>query len=908
MTGRRRHLRDNAAESSCRRELPSGAVACAPVGFSVVGIGASAGGLEAFGKFLDALPPESGMAYILVQHLDPTHESLMVELLAGHTTMTVRQADEGMRIERNTVTIIPPGVYLSVREGELRLTQPREHHGARLPFDYLLRSLAEEFGDRAVAVILSGTGTDGSIGLKAVKERCGVVIAQDPDEACHDGMPRSAIETGAVDLVLPVADIPKALIGYDRRMAATEAEDMDRYLDALRNDPSELEHLAKDLLINVTGFFRDPQVFDLLAETVIPDLIAGATADRPVRIWIAGCGTGEETYSLAMLFLERVAAVKRHVKLQVFASDIDPDAVAVAREGLYPDAIAADVSPERLARFFAKEEHGYRVSPELRGAVVFTVQDVLADPPFSRLDLISCRNLLIHLQPDAQAKVIALFHFALREGGILLLGGSETPGSVDDHFEAVSKSARLYRHIARSRPEDLGHVVHVGDSVRAPGSPGHGRTASRQAKLAELCRRLVMDTYAPAAILINRNHECLYTLGPTDRYLRVVPGRPTHEVFAMARDEVRTKLRSAVLRAEQENARVEVAGGRMGGDDAFAFSLSVQPLRNDGEDFLLICFVDEPARESMKASPIAPQDASRVAELERELEATRKELLGAIRNLEVASEAQMTINDEALSISEEYQAANEELLTSKEELQSLNEELTALNSQLQETLDRQRTTANDLQNVLFSTDVATIFLDPELRIRFFTPATESLFNVIPGDVGRPIADLSLLAAGETLLADARTVLDTLDPIEREIKTHDHAWFIRRIMPYRAQDNDVEGVVVTFTDVTERKHTSDALEEAKRQAGNGECREIALSRGGEPRSSPAAANAGPASGGVGEGCRGREGARPSGTFRCDAGRHVWHAERATRYQSDRYRYDPRRKIRLSDQWPARPAAG
>ena len=866
MTGRRRHLRDNAAESSCRRDLPSGAVACAPVGFSVVGVGASAGGLEAFGKFLDALPPDSGMAYILVQHLDPTHESLMVELLAGHTTMTVRQADEGMRIERNTVTIIPPGVYLSVRDGELRLTQPREHHGARRPFDYLLRSLAEEFGDRAVAVILSGTGTDGSIGLKAVKERCGVVIAQDPDEACHDGMPRSAIETGAVDLVLPVAKVPESLIAYDRRMtrargsepkdtgrtwlpeiidllrtttphdftyykpgtlqrrierrmamAAIEAEDMDRYLETLRNDPSELDRLAKDLLINVTGFFRDPQVFDLLAEKVIPDMVGDAAANRPIRIWIAGCSTGEETYSLAMLFHERIAAEKRNVKLHIFASDVDPDAVIVAREGLYPEAIAADVLPERLARFFAKEDHGYRVSPELRDSVVFTVQDVLADPPFSRLDLISCRNLLIYLQPEAQAKIIALFHFALREGGILLLGGAETPGSVDDRFETVSRSARLYRHIARSRPEDLGHVAHVGNSVRAPGSPGHGRMASRQAKLAELCRRLVMDTYAPAAILINRNHECLYTLGPTDRYLRVVPGRPTHEVFAMARDEVRTKLRSAVQRAELENAPVEVAGGRMGGDNAFAFSLSVQPVRSDGEDLLLICFVDEPAQRCGKARPVAPRDMSRVAELERELEATRKELLGAIRNLEISSEAQMTINDEALSINEEYQATNEELLTSKEELQSLNEELTALNSQLQETLDRQRTTSNDLRNVLFSTDVATIFLDPELRIRFFTPATESLFNVIPGDVGRPLADLSLLAADGTLLADARTVLDTHAPVEREVEIRDHVWFIRRIMPYRAQDNSVEGVVVTFTDVTERKHTEDALEEAKRQA-------------------------------------------------------------------------------------------
>ena len=563
---------------SSRRPLPARGPPRGPGDFPVVGIGASAGGLDACRKLVDALPAGNGMAFILVQHLDPTHESMMVDLLAGHTSMTVRQATDGMPIERDHLYVIPPGTYLSVGNGALHLSQPQARHGARLPFDFLLHSLAEEYGARAICVILSGTGADGSLGLKAVKEKGGLVIAQDPDEAGYDGMPRSAIMTGAVDLVLPVAKIPEALVKYDRRMALTrtqngsrpqdtaqdwlpeiidllrtktahdftlykpgtlqrrierrmamaaiETDDMDRYLEILRSDTSELDLLAKDLLINVTSFFRDPKVFDLLAEKIIPDLVRSQPPDHPLRIWIAGCSTGEETYSLAMLFREQITAAKRNVKLQVFASDVDPDAVASAREGLYPETIEADVSPARLARFFSKEDHGYRVLPELRAAVVFTVQDVLADPPFSRLDLVSCRNLLIYLRPEAQAKVVSLFHFALREGGILLLGSSETVGNVDGRFEVISKSERLYRHIGRSRPGELGFSMSAGDGVRVPARPGQGQAPSRQAALADLCRRLVMETYAPAAVLINRKHECLYSLGPTDRYLRVAPGIP----------------------------------------------------------------------------------------------------------------------------------------------------------------------------------------------------------------------------------------------------------------------------------------------------------------------------------------------------------------------------------------------
>ena len=840
--------------------------------FAVVGIGASAGGLDACSKLMEGLPAGNGLALILVQHLDPTHESMMVDLLSAHTSMTVRQATEGMPIEPDHLYVIPPGAYLSIGKGALHLFKPQAPHGARLPFDFLLKSLAVECGPRAVAVILSGSGKDGTIGLKAVKEAGGLVVAQEPEEAGFDGMPRNAIATGAVDLILPVAKIPDALMTYDRRMiltrtvngslakqgaadwlpeimdllhaktgqdfrlykpgtvqrrierrmamAAIETDGMERYLEALHSDPEELALLASDLLINVTSFFRDRQVFDLLAGKIVPDLVEHQAPSQPLRVWTAGCSTGEETYSLAMLFREAIRASKSNIKLQVFASDIDADAVATAREGFYPEAIEAEVSPERLAHFFVKEDHGYRVAPELRASVVFTVQDVLADPPFSRLDLVSCRNLLIYLQSEAQARVLSAFHFALREGGILLLGSSETVDASDGRFEVISKAGRVFRHIGRSRPGELGFSMNGGDGVYVPMRPGQSRAASHQVALAELCRRLVLDSFAPAAVLINRKRECLYTLGPTDRYLRVAPGSPTFDVLAMVRPDIRAKLRSAIERTAEEHTRTVVAGGRTSEDttNAVAFNIDVRPVVNDGEELLLICFVDAlgPVHRHHRGNA-TKENVVRVAELEQELDTARTDLQAAIRELETASEEQKAINEEALSVNEEFQSTNEELLTSKEELQSLNEELTALNGQLQETLEKQRTTSNDLQNVLFSTDVATLFLDEDLNIRFFTPATRSIFSILPGDIGRPLADLSPLTVDAELTADAQTVLQTFVPIEREVGAGTGLWYIRRILPYRTRDDTVEGVVITFTDITERRNTADALQEAERQA-------------------------------------------------------------------------------------------
>ena len=597
-------------------------------------------------------------------------------------------------------------------------------------------------------------------------------------------------------------------------MSSLKADGIQQYYEILLQDPHELELLATDLLINVTSFFRDTSVFELLAEKIIPDLISKQPIDQPLRVWIAGCSTGEEAYSLAMLFREAITEAKREVKLQVFASDVDADAVATAREGLYPHTIETCISKERLTRFFVREDRGYRILPELRSVVIFTIQDVLVDPPFSRLDMVSCRNLLIYFGPEAQKKAISLFHFALREGGLLLLGNSETAGSIDGRFEVLAKQERLYRNIGRNRVGKLGLQVSSGENVRVPLRSGYAPAPSRQAALEELCRRLVIETYAPAAVLIDHKNECLYSLGPTDRYLRVAPGYSTHDIFALVSDDVRTILRSAIQRAGREHTRITVPASQKAADGSvLSFNISAQPVSSDGDEFLLISFLDSPRQASVDT----PHQSSDVHVLEQELEITRAELQAALRNLEISSEEQKAINEEALSVNEEYQSTNEELLTSKEELQSLNEELTALNTQLQETLEAQRTTSDDLQNVLFSTDVATLFLDLNLHIRLYTPATKSLFNVIPGDIGRPLTDLNSLAHDAALSADARSVLSSLVPLDREIETQSGIWFLRRILPYRTHAGKVEGVVITFTDITERKTISKALEATKLQA-------------------------------------------------------------------------------------------
>jgi len=834
-------------------------------GFPVVAVGASAGGLEAFRGLLAGLPLKSGMAFTLVQHLDPTHASMMVNLLAPRTAIDLVEAREDMRIEPDHIYVIPSGRYLAVAGGAFRLTRPHAGQGVRMPLDFLLRSLAAEYGERAVCVILSGTGTDGTAGASAIKESGGLVIAQDPQEAEYDGMPRAAMAAGVVDLVLTLAKLPEALTRYaghpyvrnggladsagsdgvakiidllrrrtahdfalykegtirrriERRMALTGTQDSDGYLERLANDPAEIQHLTEDLFINVTRFFRDFRAFDALADKVISDLVRNQAAGRPIRVWVAGCSTGEEAYSIAMLLLEEIAAQQRNIKLQIFATDIDEDAVTFAREGLYPSSIEADVTAARLARFFSKEDHSYRVSRELRGSIVFSVHDVISNAPFSRLDLISCRNLLIYLRPEVQLKIFSLFHFALRDGGALFLGSSESAGPAGEHFEPISKRQRIYRHIGRSVPTRLDMPMGRGEAARSlwvrPARPALRVHDS----IDEVAQRLLLQTYAPASVLVNRKYQGLYYFGPTDPYLKMPAGVASLDLPASAREGLRPAVRAALEKASSgAESAVVVAGRVTRNEHAVAVTVTARPLKSGDDEMILLSFVDVPKPEHAPVAFELPAASSRIAEIEQELDATRKDLEAAIRDRETAEEEIRAINEEAMSVSEEFQTTNEELETSREELQSLNEELTVLNGQLQETLEQNQVFASDLENILNSADLATLFLDEKFNIRFFTPAVKSLFNVIASDIGRPIADLTSHFAQGNLLADARSVLSDLTPVSHEVVTESGSWYACRILPYRSKDNRIGGVVITFVDITERKKAEEAVNAAKLSA-------------------------------------------------------------------------------------------
>ena len=850
-----------------------------PPAFPIVGIGASAGGLDAYKSFLNAMPPDSGLAFVLVQHLDPTHESLMADLLGRCTEMSVVQASDDQAVEPDHVYMIPPNRSLGIVDGRLTLSEPVERRGMRMAIDTFFRALAEDQRERAVGVVLSGTGTDGTQGLRAIKAQGGFTLAQEPDTATHDGMPRSAIDAGAVDQVCTIERMPELLVRYadhphvngerrkpaldvdsdddtglgailalllarrgvdfrqykratlarriERRMGLQHIDEPSEYLDLLREQPREVESLGKDLMIGVTAFFRDPDVFESLSKHVLGPLVARAGNNDTLRVWVPGCATGEEAYTIAMLLEEEMQAQERRVAMQVFASDIDEGALEIARAGEYPAGSASELSPERLDAFFDKGK-GDRLTirKTLREAVVFARQNLIADPPFSRLDLISCRNLMIYLRQPVQDKLIRLFHFALKSDGALLLGSSEGIGRLSELFEPHDKSRRLYRRVNVAAGADA--VPTLPFSTSKESRPPSRTTAAeegsaRRPRLADLAGRWVLEAYAPATVIVNRGFEALFFCGPVGRYLDYPYGEANLNLLEIAREGLVTRLRGAIQRGFERGETVTVERVRMRHEDRYRpVRVEVRPLEgraHAGENLAMVSFTDvkddDDARDTAGDGPDRTgAEESLVRQLEDELGATKQDLQTTIEEMETSNEELKASNEEVMSINEELQSTNEELETSKEELQSLNEELSTVNSQLQDKIGELEEAHNDLTNLLDSADIATLFLDPSLRIKRFTPAAVQLFSLIPSDIGRPLADVATRLDDATLLEDAHRVLRKLTPIELEVETRaesgsDGRWFTRRILPYRTQDDRIDGVVLTFNEVT-RLRSSERL--------------------------------------------------------------------------------------------------
>jgi two-component system CheB/CheR fusion protein len=830
----------------------------------VVGIGASAGGLEAFKRFFDLMPPDSGMAFVLIQHLDPTHSSSTAELLARHTQMQVAEVEDRKAVEANHVYVIPPNNDLTIKEGLLRLTKPLAQHGLRMPVDFFFRSLAEDQQDNALCAILSGTGRDGTLGLEAIKGGGGMVLAQLPETAQFDGMPRSAIGTGLVDYAVPIEEMPdillkhvryaqqiispeaweydelhtilsvlKARTRYDfncykkgtllrrieRRMGINHVERIEDYLQLLRENDTEASLLFRDLLIGVTGYFREPHGYQFLEQEIAPTLVQQKESSAVIRVWVPGCATGEEPYSIAILLLECIQALQKGCKMQIFASDIDERALSVARAGVYPENIAADVSPGRLREFFEKEGKTYRVGKQVRDAVVFAAQNLICDPPFSRLDLISCRNLLIYLEPEVQKKVIALFHCVLNEGGILFLGESETIGRQGDLFAPVSKRWRIYRRMEPTQRRRVALPVFPGMDRFHPAGLAAPPFAATRGNLGKLVQQALLQRFAPFAVLINRRHELIYVYGTSGEFLELTTGEPTQDLMSMVRGGLGIAVRGAVQEAMHSERQVTAKGQIRKKGSYCPVTVTVVPLKDlDLADGLfLVAFAEAPQQEWDRRAASGTEDVpgnALVRQLEAELQSTKDDLQGTIEELEASNEELKTSNDEVLSMNEEQQSTNEELETSKEELQSLNEELNTVNSQLQDKVDELAEINDDLANLLRSTDIATLLLDGQLCIKRFTPAARRIFKLIPSDVGRPIGDIVPRVSDSTLVEQAEAVLETLTPSEKEVHADDDCWYIQRVLPYRTEENRIEGVVATFVDVTRRKQAENALQRSK----------------------------------------------------------------------------------------------
>ncbi|MHB1398168.1 MAG: chemotaxis protein CheB [Trichloromonadaceae bacterium] len=828
--------------------------------FPIVGIGASAGGLEALEQFLRQVPQGCGLAFVVIQHLDPTHKGIMPELLQRVTGMEVFQARDRMKVQPNCVYVIPPNKDMSILHGVLHLFEPTAPRGLRLPIDFFLRSLAEDRQEYSIGVILSGMGSDGTLGLRAIKEQAGLALVQAPASAKFDSMPRSAIDAGLADLIAPAEELPgkifeflrharvlpkseqplaekdqsalekvvillRAKTGHDfsmykkntihrrieRRMGIHQLSRIAAYVRYLQENPQEVELLFKELLIGVTGFFRDPAAWEQIQDDAIPALLASQPTGRALRAWSVGCSSGEEAYSLAMVFKESLARAKPKADftLQIFATDLDRDAINKARQGVYPANITADVSAERLQRFFIREDSGYRVGKEIRAMVTFATQNIIMDPPFTKLDILICRNLLIYLTPELQKKLLPLFHYSLNPGGVLFLGSSESVGTHTALFAPLHLKARLFRRRESVLPAEP--VAFPASFVPAlPGVPKELTPLKPATNLQSLADQLLLQHFSPPAVLTNDQGDILYISGRTGKYLEPAAGKANWNIFAMAREGLRFDLGIAFQKALRHNAAITVRGLKVSEEGAAqTVDLTVQAITEPEalRGMVMIVFTGVPTPPAIKAPSRSRTKASgdaRVFELEQELRPLREELQTTREEMQSSQEELKSTNEELQSTNEELQSTNEELTTSREEMQSLNEELQTVNAEQQSKMDELARTNNDMRNLLNSTEIVTVFLDSDLHVRRFTPGANKLFKLIPGDVGRPLSDIVSDLLYPEMIEETREVLRTLVFSEKQISASNGRWFSVRIMPYRTMEDVIGGVVITFADITAAK--------------------------------------------------------------------------------------------------------
>ncbi len=845
--------------------------------FPVVAIGSSAGGFDALKKFFKAMPDDSGMAFVLVQHLDPNHESSMVELMSRYTPLKVFQAKDGMKVEPDHLYIIPPNRDMGMMNGNLQLIEPLEPHGLRLPINFFLNHLADDQKENSIAIIFSGYGSDGTIGIKSIKAVEGMVMAQDPETAESDSMPASAIKTGLVDFILPPEEMPENLISYtssvqktikkirtpkdeteralqkifmlirnhtghdfsyykentvyrriSRRMNVHQIENISQYLLYLQQNPHEIDILFKELLINVTKFFRDDKAFDSVKNN-LRNLIKHKSDVDQFRVWIPGCSSGEEVYSIAIIIHELLEESGKNIEVQIFGTDIDLDAIKSARSGTYPNTISTDISPERLQRYFVKKNNLYIIRNEIREMVVFAPHDVIKDPPFTKLDILSCRNLLIYLNAEAQQKALSNFNYSLNNSGILFLGPSESVGEFLDAFTFLDKKWKIFKCVKST--EFVRRFVNVHPIPRNIPTAHldrdmgfeQSKNSSNVLNISKLVEKELLDIYVPPSAIITDLGEILYIHGRLGNYLEPAPGRAKLNILDMAREGLKFDLNSAIQSAISKKKEVLLEGLRVKNNGSHIFvNLTVKPLDNEITEVLLIVSFEEVPQEDDTHKnkimlDISSKGAEKISELQNELKLTNERLNATIEEMKSSNEELRSANEELQSMNEESQSTNEELETSKEELQSINEEMVTVNNELQMKIDELSQTQDDMNNLFNSTEIATIFLDNDLNIRRFTKEATYIIKMIESDVGRPLSDIVSNLKYDDLMEDIKKVMEKVIYKEMELETADGEWFQIRIMPYKTSNNVIDGVVITFNNISQTKKQSIETEDALKLA-------------------------------------------------------------------------------------------